>query len=610
MNDTGAMRIMLDMKRILWAGAVIASASMGSGAGRAAEAEAAYPSVTALPASSPTGDHAAQDALRQGKAQRWVQARELKAGFDKILADAVTALGKRIDSGPPFQLEERQARVARLEKQLSDPAVDPTQLFRLVAEAYRVELDYGKTVEVTRATLGESAEKLVDFLSVGRLALYHQTLDGENSFLWLNDERRWQKLSSENNEFIAEDLRIARKETPPGLMILPLPARAETPPRQIHDSIVQTPEGSRQTAAPARVDAELAEHLKPYQALFQQIRESSASLKPFYENQWLAGGRSEQRLLVKTLAETSHIPQVEELARLFSSLQAQLDAMGRVESARMPVYFPDGHREDRAVLDIGGFSLISNGRYLLYQPETDKLVELARQPSSDLLRLADDFSRAETGSIHPVAIDPGGGSTLQLVVQVPYPLERIRQGGPVGYLILALAGFALPLAGHRLWVLNRVENSIRGQMGNPEIQADNPLGRVLTRLAQVRGADVEVLNLTLDQSLLTEQDTLERGLPLLRLLAAIAPMLGLLGTVTGMIATFQAIALHGSGDPKLMSGGISEALVTTVEGLVVAIPILLLHSILVTKGIRINTLLAAHGAAAVARRLIGESSCP
>jgi biopolymer transport protein ExbB len=170
-----------------------------------------------------------------------------------------------------------------------------------------------------------------------------------------------------------------------------------------------------------------------------------------------------------------------------------------------------------------------------------------------------------------------------------------------------LAGFAFPLAGYRLWVLRRVENSIRGQMGNPEIRADNPLGRVLTSLAQVQGADVEVLNLTLDQSLLTEQVTLDRSLPLLRLLAAIAPMLGLLGTVTGMIATFQAIALHGSGDPKLMSGGISEALVTTVEGLVVAIPILLLHSVLVTKGARINTLLAAHGAAAVARRLIGES---
>ncbi|MDD1651229.1 MAG: DUF3450 family protein, partial [Methylococcaceae bacterium] len=487
------------------------------------------------------------------------------------------------------------------------PAVDPTELFRLVVEAYRVELDYGKTVEVTRATLGENAEKLVDFLSVGRLALYYQTLDGENSFLWLNDERRWQKLSSEDNEYISEDLRIARKEVPPGLMILPLPARAETPPKQVQSSIVQTPESTRQTAALAKVDAELAEPLKPNQALFQQIRESSSSLKPFYKNQWLAGDRSGQRLLVNTLAETAHIPKLEELARLFSSLQAQLDGMGRVEFARLPVYLPDGHREDREVLNCGGFSLISDGRYLLYQPETDKLVELARQPSSNLLRLADDFSRGEAGSIHPVAIDPGGGSTLQLVVQVPHLLERIRQGGPVGYLILVLAGFAFPLAGYRLWVLRRVENSIRGQMGNPEIRADNPLGRVLSNLAQVQGADVEVLNLTLDQSLLTEQDTLDRSLPLLRLLAAIAPMLGLLGTVTGMIATFQAIALHGSGDPKLMSGGISEALVTTVEGLVVAIPILLLHSVLVTQGARINTLLAAHGAAAVARRLIGES---
>jgi hypothetical protein len=169
----------MDRKRALWAGAVIASALMGGGIGRAA-AEAAYPGVTAPPASSPTGDHASQDALLQEKAQRLAQASELKAGFNKILADAVTALRKRIDSGPPFQLEERQARVARLEKQISAPAVDPTELFRLVVEAYRVELDYGKTVEVTRATLGENAEKLVDFLSVGRLALYYQTLDGEN----------------------------------------------------------------------------------------------------------------------------------------------------------------------------------------------------------------------------------------------------------------------------------------------------------------------------------------------------------------------------------------------------------------------------------------------
>jgi len=135
------------------------------------------------------------------------------------------------------------------------------------------------------------------------------------------------------------------------------------------------------------------------------------------------------------------------------------------------------------------------------------------------------------------------------------------------------------------------------------------LGRILKDLNETGSPDTEVLNITLDQALLIEQEALEQALPLLRLLAAVAPMLGLLGTVTGMIATFQAIALHGSGDPKLMSGGISEALVTTVEGLVVAIPILLLHSLLVTRSSRIGTLLATQGAVAVARRLAGQVRC-
>ena len=109
--------------------------------------------------------------------------------------------------------------------------------------------------------------------------------------------------------------------------------------------------------------------------------------------------------------------------------------------------------------------------------------------------------------------------------------------------------------------------------------------------------------LIVEESLTTEQTRLEQGLAFLKLIAAIAPMLGLLGTVTGMIETFQAIALHGSGDPKLMSGGISEALVTTVAGLVTAIPILLLHSLLSGKSQALAALLEAHISVALATRL-------
>jgi len=254
------------------------------------------------------------------------------------------------------------------------------------------------------------------------------------------------------------------------------------------------------------------------------------------------------------------------------------------------------------VLRLGGFSFIADGRYLVYAPEVDRLVELPRQPSSGLLDLARDFPKAEPESLASVAIDPSSGQTLQLVVQVPNLRERIDQGGMVGYSILMLAALAFALSGYRFTELTLIENRLRRQLQSAELRLDNPLGRVLDRLDRTTMNDEEALYLTVEEALTDEQTKLGRALSFLKLVAAIAPMLGLLGTVTGMIKTFQAIALHGSADPKLMSGGISEALVTTVEGLVTAIPILLLHSLLASKSQALGSLLEAHAAAALAQR--------
>lgn len=141
-----------------------------------------------------------------------------------ILSDAVSALKQGIENGPPFLLDERRARIERLEKLVGDPAADMAEKYRRVQEAYRVELDYARSVEAYRAVLRTgNDERLVDFLSVGRLALYYQTLDGRESGIWRNDQRRWQRLSGEENEAIARGLRAARKLEPPQLMVLPLP---------------------------------------------------------------------------------------------------------------------------------------------------------------------------------------------------------------------------------------------------------------------------------------------------------------------------------------------------------------------------------------------------
>jgi biopolymer transport protein ExbB len=522
-----------------------------------------------------------------------------------LLDSAVSALRQSVESGPPFLIGERRARIGRLEKLLKDADAALAEKFRCVMEAYRVELGYTKTVDAQRDTLrtGEE-ERLVDFLSVGRLALYYQTLDGHESGIWRSD--RWQRLSGEENEAVTQGLRTARKIDPPQLIVLPLPGTKSGSAARAAQIALPAP-AEAETAkpapdSPAEADAQLTAALAAKEGLFMNIRESAAQLKPYYQQSLLAGDAGSQRKLISRLADDRHMPAADELAQLFASLQAQLDASGRISTFRAPVYAPDGQASEKEVLRLGGFSFIADGRYLVYAPEVDRLAELPRQPASHLLELAQDFPKAEPESLAPVALDPSGGQILQLVVQVPNLRERIDQGGMVGYSILALAALACVLSVYRFIELTLVENRIRRQLQLSERRLDNPLGRVLARLDQATMNDEEALYLTVEEALTGEQAKLGRALAFLKLVAAIAPMLGLLGTVTGMIKTFQAIALHGSADPKLMSGGISEALVTTVEGLVTAIPILLLHSLLTSKRQALGSLLEAHAAAALAQR--------
>jgi len=98
-----------------------------------------------------------------------------------------------------------------------------------------------------------------------------------------------------------------------------------------------------------------------------------------------------------------------------------------------------------------------------------------------------------------------------------------------------------------------------------------------------KDVDTETLNLRLEEAILKETPKLNARIAFIKIISMVAPLLGLLGTVVGMILTFQAITLFGTGDPKTMAGGISQALMTTVMGLCVAIPTVLLHAIVQTR---------------------------
>jgi len=190
---------------------------------------------------------------------------------------------------------------------------------------------------------------------------------------------------------------------------------------------------------------------------------------------------------------------------------------------------------------------------------------------------------------------------MALLVQTPNLQERIKQGGWIGYIILILGAIGLLIALIRFVTLMRMERGVSKQQKTQELNMKNPLGRILSVYSDKIAQDVETLSLKLDEAILRETPSIERGLITLAILAAVAPMLGLLGTVSGMIETFQSITLFGTGDPKLMSGGISQALVTTELGLAVAIPMLLIHSALSSKSNRLIQILDEESAAIVAR---------
>ena len=280
-------------------------------------------------------------------------------------------------------------------------------------------------------------------------------------------------------------------------------------------------------------------------------------------------------------ADSKRIPTLEELETFWFVLQQEMTESGRVAAFETDIIGADGTHQTANVVRIGTFTAVTDqGRYLNYLPGSEQLVELPRQPSLTDQQAAAAFV---AGNAEGMMFDPTRGSLLALLDQMPSLEERIHQGGSVGYIILALGAIGLLVALWRLLRLLLIDAGVRRQLKKPDQLSDrNPLGRVLLA-AENKALPLEELELHLDEAIMREAPRLERGQNLIKLLAAVAPLLGLLGTVTGMIGTFQSITLFGTSDPKLMAGGISQALITTVFGLIVAIPLLFSHSLLSSR---------------------------
>ena len=275
---------------------------------------------------------------------------------------------------------------------------------------------------------------------------------------------------------------------------------------------------------------------------------------------------------------------------------------GKIVRFNAPVVSAEtGTKTEQEVVRVGAFNLVSNGKFVEYVQQTGSLAELSRQPTDRYLATASAV-QDKKGELVEFAIDPTGGSILGLLVQAPNLQERVEQGGTVGYVILGVGLIGLLLALERFISLTIVGGKIKRQLKQPTPQANNPLGRVMQVKNDNPQADSETLELKLSEAILREVPKLARNLTFIKIISVVAPLLGLLGTVTGMINTFQAITLFGTGDPKLMAGGISQALVTTVLGLVVAIPTLLLYTVLNSRSRGLISILQEQSAGIIAER--------
>jgi biopolymer transport protein ExbB len=300
------------------------------------------------------------------------------------------------------------------------------------------------------------------------------------------------------------------------------------------------------------------------------------------------------------MASATELAQIEDIEKLWFELQREITESGKVVRFNYLVTKADGEQEEMQVVRVGTFNLISDNGYLEYDAGEGSISELLRQPDGRFTGSADDLFDADQGYVE-FGVDVTRGGILGLLVETPTISEKVDQGGVVGYSIIALGCVGLLIAIWRFMGLTNDSRRVSAQLKRDSASTDNPLGRVLAAYESNASADTETIELKLSEAALKEMPGLTKGLLFIKVISVVAPLMGLLGTVVGMIKTFQVITLYGAGDPKMMAGGISQALVTTVLGLVVAIPMVLLHTVVSGQSRKIVNIIQSQSAGIIAQ---------
>lgn len=372
------------------------------------------------------------------------------------------------------------------------------------------------------------------------------------------------------------------------------------------------------------LQADLAKELGDLKELFSVIQQTASEAQEDYKTSLISAQypeRSEElRQMVAKMASLTDLVSIDEIEELWVALQTEMTEQGKIVKFTTPVTFVSGLEtneageevkvyttEDREVTRVGVFNAISGNDIANYDNERG-LVLLERTMPSYFTGKSQSFQNASGAGVNSFLLDPSKGRLLSAFVTKPSIWEKVQEGKVVGYVIIGLGLIALAIAAIKFLILIGVDSSVRKQakdLKRPSLK--NPLGRVIKVYQDNPQSDPESMELKLSEAILRESPKLNSWVMFIKIIAVVAPLLGLLGTVTGMIQTFQAITLFGAGDPQTMAGGISQALVTTVLGLVVAIPTVFMHWLVSGRASRIEATLEETASGLVAEQYQNHS---
>ncbi|RXJ99216.1 hypothetical protein CRU98_07595 [Arcobacter sp. CECT 8986] len=337
--------------------------------------------------------------------------------------------------------------------------------------------------------------------------------------------------------------------------------------------------------------------------MFGSVRQTSADFLTNYNRGFTASQFPQKEEIFTKFSNSKKLPTIEELTTFWHTMLDEIIQSGNISKYKANVIAHNGEKSIKDVTRVGLFSAFSDGNYLKYSNDIHSLVELSVQPSSSYQSEAKDFEES-SNEIKQVLIDPTKGTLFEMLGNNPTLMDRVNQGGIVGYIILVLGVLGILFAIYKIAILNITHNKIKKQEKDISNYDDsNSLGVIAGVFYKNQNDSINDLEIKISEAILKETNEIKKGQSFVKLLAAVTPLLGLLGTVTGMIATFQAITLFGTGDPKLMAGGISTALITTVLGLVTAIPLLFAYTYISSKSEAIVSILEEQSIGMLAKNL-------